>query len=97
MFEERKNPSLGVILVFNEVQCDPWPSAFLHDLLSSNVCIIPFVIMRNKDSSYNLNLSFSVGGPSWILAICASRIMKTDLSMGTSSSFGFDSRSSWSF
>jgi hypothetical protein len=30
----------------------------------SNVCLIPFVMMRNKDNNYNLNLSSSVGGPS---------------------------------
>jgi hypothetical protein len=58
---------------------------------------IPFVMMRNKDNSYISNLSPSTGGPSWILAICALRIMKTSLGMGTSSSSEFDSRSSWSF
>jgi hypothetical protein len=43
---------------------------------------ILFVMMSNKDNDYNLNLSSSVGGISWILAICSLCIMKNGVGPG---------------
>jgi len=91
MFEDPKAPPLGTILVFNEVQCDPLPSSFFRDLLSSNVCLVPFVMMKNKDNCYNSNLYSSTGGTSYILTICSLHTMKTGLDIETFSSFKFNS------
>jgi len=93
MSEEPKSLSLGTILVLNEVQCDPWPSSLSRDLSPPNVSLVPFVIMCNKENNYITNLSPSVDGSSWILAICSLRIMKTSLGMGTYLLSKFDSRS----
>jgi hypothetical protein len=83
MFEEPKSLSLGSIIVFIEVQYDIGLLSLSMTFHLPTFVLILFVMMSNKDNDYILNLSPSAGGSSWILAICALRIMKTGLGHGS--------------